>query len=71
MNSKFLSLNLADLGKGLLVAVLTVVLTGASSLIGAVPGEYGTGSEWGLVLHSGVVAGLAYLVKNLFSGEKS
>lgn len=69
--SKFLSLNLADLGKGLLVAVLAVLVSGAYAVIAAEPGSYGTSEQWGVVLHSGVVSGLAYLIKNLFEGEKS
>lgn len=71
MKSKFLQLNLADLGKGLLMAVLAVVVSGAYAVIAAEPGSYGTGEQWSIVLHSGVVSGIAYLIKNLFEGEKS
>jgi VIT1/CCC1 family predicted Fe2+/Mn2+ transporter len=65
--SKFLNLNLVDLGKGLIVAVITAVLTFAYEALQAgtlfAPGTLKT---VGLVALSALVA---YLLKNLFTNS--
>lgn len=68
-NTKLFSVNWNDFGKGLLMAVIAVVLTGGLTLISATAGSYGTWAEWKLVIHSGVVAGISYIVKNFLTGE--
>lgn len=65
--SKFFNLNLADFGKGLLLAVIAVVLNGAYTLIA--DGGYGTAAEWSELLHTAVVTILAYLTKNLLTNS--
>ena len=65
MKSVFLNLNLADFGKGLLLAVLTSVLTIIYTTIQ-------TGSlliDWKLVGTTALTAGLSYVIKNLFTNS--
>jgi VIT1/CCC1 family predicted Fe2+/Mn2+ transporter len=65
--SKFLNLNLVDLGKGLIVAVITAVLTFAYEAL-----QSGTLFAPGALKNIGLVAGsalLAYLIKNLFTNS--
>ncbi len=65
--SNLFSINWSDFGKGLLLAVIAVILQGAYTIIG--DGGYGTGAEWAELLHTGVVTILAYLTKNLLTGS--
>lgn len=66
--STFLNLDLMDIGKGLIVAVLSTVLTALYSVVqdGTMP----TGEEWKGVLSIAVTSALAYLVKNVFSNSE-
>lgn len=74
MNSPFFNINLKDLGKGLILAVLTSVLTIIYSTIQAGSLEF----NWNLIASTAITSGLGYLIKNLltnsegqtFKGEK-
>jgi VIT1/CCC1 family predicted Fe2+/Mn2+ transporter len=67
MKSNFLNLNLQDLGKGLIVAVIAAVLTFAYEALQAgtlfAPGTFKT---VGMVA---LGAALSYLIKNLFTNS--
>lgn len=65
MNSIFGTLNLKDFGKGLLLAVLTPILTIIYQSLNAGSLTF----DWKLIITTGVSAGLAYLLKNLFSNS--
>jgi VIT1/CCC1 family predicted Fe2+/Mn2+ transporter len=68
MRSKFLTLNVRDFLKGLLLAVLTAVITFMYDAI-----QSGTLFEPGWVKKAGMVALaalLAYLIKNLFTNTQ-
>lgn len=69
MNSSFGKLNLADLGKGVLIAVGTVILTGIATSLQA--GKLPTTSELGVLVIAGLGAGAAYLVKNIFTNSNN
>lgn len=65
MKSVFMNLNLADFGKGLLLAVLTSVLTIVYTTVQS-------GSlliDWTMVGTSALTTGLAYILKNLFTNS--
>jgi len=67
-NSKFLNLNWADIGKGLLIAFLTAFLGGVLELLqsGVLP------VTWVVIqpiLELSLAAGVSYLLKNLFSNS--
>ena len=65
MKSVFMNLNLADFGKGLLLAVLTSVLTIVYKTVQS-------GSlliDWTMVGTSALTTGLAYILKNLFTNS--
>jgi len=64
--SKFLSLNWADLGKGLLMAVLTPVMAVIGQSIEAGNFTY----DWKTIGLSALAGGFAYLVKNFFTSNK-
>lgn len=66
MNSSFFKLNLQDLGKGLVVAVLGVVLGALQQLITAHGFDFAS-YDWSMVINLAVTAGMAYIAKNLFS----
>ncbi len=68
MKSKLGRLNLRDFGKGLLVAVLVVVLGSIQQLIKD-KGFDITGAEWIALGDVALKATLAYLAKNLLSDE--
>jgi hypothetical protein len=61
--SKFLGLNLSDLWKGLLMAVLTPVVTTITDSINKGSLTF----DWKLIAISAIGGGLAYLVKNFFT----
>jgi hypothetical protein len=69
MNSKFLSLGMNDLSKGIVVSIGASVLTAIVPMLqsGQVP-NIAQLKQIGL---SGVAAGIAYLVKNLFTNSKN
>jgi hypothetical protein len=65
MKSVFMNLNLADFGKGLLLAVLTSVLTIVYTTVQS-------GSlliDWTMVGTTALTTGLAYILKNLFTNS--
>ncbi len=66
MNAKLFNLNLSDFWKGLIVAVFGAVL-------GVIYKSVSEGSlefNWMFILKSGLLAGLAYLLKNLSTNSK-
>jgi len=70
--SKFLKLNLKDLAKSAIIAGLTVVVTGAITILSAITdsaGQLPTLEDFGKLLLSGLIAGAIYLLKNLLSNE--
>lgn len=66
MNSSFLNLNLNDLLKGVLVAVLTVLVGSLLPLLES--GSLPTLAEFGGIAKAAGIAGVAYLLKNLLTG---
>lgn len=66
MNSSFLNLNLNDLLKGVIVAVLTVIVGSLVPLLDS--GSLPTWSEFLSIAKAAGVAGVAYLLKNLLTG---
>ena len=66
MNSKFLTLNWRDAGKGLVIAVLVAVLQIFTTLLQN-KGFSITWADLGPVLDIALKAGGAYVVKNFFS----
>jgi Na+-translocating ferredoxin:NAD+ oxidoreductase RnfE subunit len=69
MASKFLRLNLKDFGKGLIVAVLIVVLGALQEALGAHGLDFGA-YNWVGILDVAWQAAAAYLVKNALSDEE-
>jgi len=69
MKSKFLQLNWKDAVKGFAVAALTAAIAGVyeSLQLGSLP----TLAQLKTAGLAGLAAGAAYLLKNLFSGEKA
>ena len=66
MNSPFLNIDLNDLGKGLILAVLTSVMTVIYTTVQ-------TGSlsfDWKLIATTAITAALGYLMKNLLTNSK-
>lgn len=66
MRSDFFSLNWRDLGKGLVVAVITAVLTYAWTAI-----EAGglTSIDWNAVGTTAIISAIGYLMKNLVTNS--
>ena len=72
--SKFLKLNLKDLAKSAIIAGLTVVVTGAITILSAITdatGQLPTLEDFCKLLISGLIAGGIYLLKNLLSNENN
>jgi Flp pilus assembly pilin Flp len=67
--SNLFSLNWKDVGKGFLVAVLTVVITGLGTSLQS--GKLPTLAELGALALAGLGAGLAYLLKNFFTNSNN
>jgi len=63
MNSPFLNIDLNDLGKGLILAVLTSVLTIVYTTVQAGSLVF----DWKLVGTTALTSALGYLLKNLFT----
>jgi len=66
MNSPFLNIDLNDLGKGLILAVLTSVMTVIYTTVQ-------TGSlsfDWKLIATTAITSALGYLLKNLLTNSK-
>jgi hypothetical protein len=66
--SNFLNLNTSDFVKGLIVAVLTVVVSGVGSIIST--GSLPTSTQWKVIGLAGVSAAVAYIIKNLFTNSQ-
>jgi uncharacterized membrane protein HdeD (DUF308 family) len=72
--SKFLKLNFKDLAKSAIIAGLTVVVTGAITILSAITdatGQLPTLQDFYKLLTSGLVAGAIYLLKNFLSNENN
>ena len=67
MKSKFLNLNLKDLGKGLLTAVIVAVITYLYEVLGT--GNL-TSIDWKTVGITALIAGVGYLFKNLVTNSE-
>ena len=66
MNSSFLNIDLKDLGKGLIVAVLTSVLTIVYNTVEAGSLTF----DWKLIATTAITTGLGYLLKNLLTNSQ-
>ncbi len=66
-NTSFFTVGLRDLIKGVIVAILTVVVAGVSTSLNA--GALPTESELKTIALAGLAAGGAYLIKNLFTNS--
>jgi len=67
MQSTRYSLNLLDLGKGVLVAFLTAFLTTVTQWLNL--GTFPTGEQFKMSAIAGIAAAVAYLVKNFFTDD--
>lgn len=67
--AKLFALKYKDLAKGFVVAILTVVMTGAMTGLTSVPPHFPTMPEIQALLLTGLGAGIAYLTKNFFSNS--
>lgn len=65
-DSGFLKLQVSDFVKGFLLAVLTSIITIVSTTIEAGSLTF----NWPLIGKTALLAGLAYLMKNLFTNNK-
>lgn len=68
MNSGFFKLNLQDLAKGLVVAVIAVVLGALQQMVTAHGFDFAS-YDWQSIINLAITAGGAYLGKNLFSSD--
>lgn len=66
MKSNFLNLNFKDFSKGLLVAVITAVLTYLYEVIQT--GDF-TAIDWKMVGSTALIAAVGYLAKNLLTNS--
>lgn len=66
--SNFLNLNSRDYWKGLIVAVLAVVVGGLTELLNA--GAFPTSDQWLSIAKLAVSAGFSYLLKNLLTNNQ-
>ncbi len=66
--SNFLNLNWNDFGKGLVVAVLTVVVGMIGDIIAT--GGFPTGPQWKAIGLAGLSAAIAYILKNLLTNSE-
>ena len=67
MKSNFLNLNLTDLTKGLVVAVLTAVITYLYEALQS--GDF-TSFDWKVVGTTALIAAIGYLSKNLLTNSE-
>ena len=65
MNSTFLNINLNDLGKGLILAVLTSVMT----IIYTTVQSGSLTFDWKLIGTTALTSAIGYLIKNLFTNS--
>lgn len=66
MKSSFLNINLNDLGKGLILAVLTSVMTVIYSTVQAGSLSF----DWKLIATTALTSALGYLMKNLLTNSE-
>lgn len=66
MNSPFLNIDLNDLGKGLILAVLTSVMTIIYTTVQAGSLSF----DWKLIATTALTSGLGYLLKNLLTNSE-
>ncbi len=66
--SVYKALNVADLGKGLLIAFLTALFTGLIQLFEAGPFTF-TWLTFQPIVYSAISAAMAYLIKNFFTNS--
>lgn len=66
MNSGLLKLNLSDVAKGLVVAVIAVVLGALQQAITAHGFDFAA-YDWSMILHLAETAGGSYIAKNFLS----
>jgi hypothetical protein len=66
MNSPFLNIDFKDLGKGLIVAVLTSALTIIYNTVEAGSLTF----DWKLIATTAITTGLGYLLKNLLTNSQ-
>jgi len=64
--TKLWRVNLNDFGRGLVIVVLTSVLTVIYSAVSQTPPSFNI--AWGNVFGSSVAAGIAYILKNMATG---
>lgn len=69
MRSKFLALNLADFGKGLLMVIMAAFVTGVYELLQSGPFLFDWVTFKPIVL-AAVAAGLSYIIKNFFTNSQ-
>ncbi len=67
--SKLFRVDMQDLWKGLVVAVIAAVLTALSQAMN-VPGFEFSTFDWGQVIKMALMTGLSYLGKNLLTTEQ-
>ena len=64
MNSNFLKLNIGDVGRGLVVAVIGVFLGSLQQALETNGLDFAS-FDWGAIINVSVIAGVSYLMKNL------
>jgi len=67
MNSRFLTLNVKDFAKGLLVAVLTAVVTIIYNTVQASSLDF----DWKAIGTVALASAIGYIVKNLFTNSNN
>jgi len=68
MKSNLFKLNLSDVGKGLLVAVLASVFTWLASALNA-PGFSWATIDWNTLIQVAMASGIGYIAKNFVTTE--
>lgn len=69
MNSQMFKLNLSDLAKGAVVALIGAILMALEQALTA-HGLDLASYDWGSILNMGIVAGVGYLTKNFMSDSQ-
>lgn len=66
--SGFLSLNMRDVLKGLIMTVIGTVITVLIKVLEV--GAFPSGSQWKAAIIAGLATGAAYLLKNVFTNSQ-
>jgi hypothetical protein len=66
--SKFFQLNMSDFVKGLIIAVLTVIVTSVGDIIAT--GNFPTAAQWKIIGLAALSAAIAYIIKNLLTNSQ-